>query len=196
MSGKRSFTDAELVVAAKQVFWDRGYEGTAIDDLQEATGLSRSSLYLAFGTKRAVFDAAVAEYVSSFVDPRISPLEAPGAGVREAAAFFREFASYYRRADADRGCLLINAMAELAGRDPSFSPVSVAYHDRLRGAFANALGNAAMDSKQAGRRSAMLTASTLGVWITVRFDPAAAATTCRALEREILSWGTPAAHCS
>src|SRR4051812_20240979 len=122
MPRRRALSDGDLAIKAKQVFWDRGYGRTAIDDLQEATGLSRSSVYLAFETKRAVFDAALAEYVTSFIDPRIRPVEGPDAGLREAAAFFRGLANYFRRDDAERGCLLVNSIAELAGRDPSFSP--------------------------------------------------------------------------
>ncbi|MEY2478037.1 MAG: TetR/AcrR family transcriptional regulator, transcriptional repressor for nem operon [Actinomycetota bacterium] len=192
MPRRRSYTDADLAVAAKQVFWERGYEGTAVDDLQEVTGLSRSSLYLAFGTKRAVFDAALGEYVMSFIEPRIGPVEAPTAGPREAAAFFRGLAQYFRRPDADRGCLMINSIAELAGRDPSFSPVAESFTNRLRAAFSHALeGGAAatgMTRKQIARRADMLTASTLGVWLTVRSDAAGAASTCRAIADEITAW--------
>ena len=36
----------------------------------DASDTVRSNLYIAFGTKRAVFDAALAEYVASFLDPR------------------------------------------------------------------------------------------------------------------------------
>ena len=192
MPRRRGYTDSDLAIAAKQVFWDRGYQGTAIDDLQDATGLSRSSLYLAFGTKRAAFDAALAEYVTSFIDPRLRPLEAPEAGLREAAAFFRGLADYFRRPEAERGCLYINSIAELAGRDPSFSPDAAVYINRVRAAFSNALGHAAavgeMDPKEVSRRTAMLTTSTFGVWLVVRSDPAEAASTCRAIAREISSW--------
>jgi TetR/AcrR family transcriptional repressor of nem operon len=189
---RRGYTDTDLAVAAKEVFWARGYEGTAIDDLQAATGLSRSSLYLAFGAKRAVFDAALTEYVSSFIDPRLRPVEAPDAGLREAAAFFRSLADYFRLPESARGCLLVNAIAELAGRDPSFSPVAADFINRVRLAFANALGNAAadgaMDRSQAARRTEVLTMSMFGVWVAVRSDAAAAASTCRAVAREIVSW--------
>jgi TetR/AcrR family transcriptional repressor of nem operon len=193
MPGRRSYSDADLAVAAKEVFWDRGFQGTAIDDLQEATGLSRSSLYLAFGTKRALFDAAVADYLASFIDPRLRPVEGPEAGLREAAGFFRSLGAYFLRPDAARGCLMVNSSAELAGRDGSFTPLAAAFTDRLRAAFGNALGHAAadgvMDPKQVARRSAMLAVSTLGVWLVVRSDSVGAAATCRALAQEITSWG-------
>jgi TetR/AcrR family transcriptional repressor of nem operon len=194
MAGRRSYTDVDVAIAAKQIFWDQGYEGTAIDDLQDATGLSRSSLYLAFETKRDVFDAALAEYMTSFVEPRLGKVEAPRAGLREAAGFFQGLSNYYRRADAERGCLLINSIAELAGRDPSFSTVAADFTERVRKAFNNALGHAAadgvMDRKLVARRSEMLTASLLGVWLAVRCDAAAAAASCRSIAQEIRSWGS------
>lgn len=194
MPRRRAYSDDDVAVAAKQVFWDRGYQRTAIDDLQHATGLSRSSLYLAFETKRAVFDAALSEYVTSVIDPRLRPVEAPDAGLREAAAFFRGVARYFRRDDADRGCLFINSIAELAGRDPSFSPVARDFTTRLRAAFSNALSHAAadgaMEPAQVSRRAQMLTATLLGVWLGVRYDAAAAADDCRAIAKEIASWGS------
>jgi TetR/AcrR family transcriptional repressor of nem operon len=193
MPRRRAYSDGDLAVAAKQVFWNRGYERTAVDDLQHATGLSRSSLYLAFDTKRALFDAALAEYVTSFIDPRIGPVEAPDAGLREAAGFFRGLARYFERDDADRGCLFINSIAELAGRDASFSPVARDFTTRVRAAFTNALSHAAadgaMEPSQVSRRAQMLTATFLGVWLGVRYDAAAASADCRAVAQEILSWG-------
>jgi len=45
-------------VAAVAVFWSKGYRDTAIADLERATGLNRSSLYTAFGTKQAIFSLA------------------------------------------------------------------------------------------------------------------------------------------
>ena len=192
MPRRRAYSDGDLIVAAKQVFWDRGYERTAIDDLQQATGLSRSSLYLVFDTKRAVFDAALAEYVTSFIDPRIGPVEGPDAGLREAAALFLGLARYFRAGNAERGCLFVNSIAELSGRDPSFSPVARDFATRVRAAFSNALSNAAaegaMEREQVPRRAQMLSASLFGVWLAVRSDAAAAAADCRAIAQEIASW--------
>lgn len=36
-------------------FWERGYEGTSLSDLERATSLVRTSLYNAFGNKPAMF---------------------------------------------------------------------------------------------------------------------------------------------
>jgi AcrR family transcriptional regulator len=191
---RRTYEPEELAVAAEQVFWDRGYEGTAIDDLEQATGMSRSSLYLAFETKRAMFDAALADYLDIVVEPLLGPVEAPGAGLPEAAGFFTRLARRFREPGAQRGCLMVNAIGELAGRDPKFSLVAADFANRCRTAFSNALAHAAsegvIDKGQVARRAELLAATTLGVWLAVRADPDDASATCRAIAAEIRSWAS------
>ena len=55
MGRNRTFIEAEVVAQCAAVFRSTGYEGTSIDDLVQATGLHRGSLYKAFGSKRGVF---------------------------------------------------------------------------------------------------------------------------------------------
>jgi AcrR family transcriptional regulator len=47
---------------ALEVFWRQGYEGTALSDLTKATGMSRPSLYEAFGNKEQLFAKALDRY--------------------------------------------------------------------------------------------------------------------------------------
>jgi AcrR family transcriptional regulator len=44
------------------VFWQKGYEGASLDELTEAMGISRPSLYAAFGDKAALFKQALDRY--------------------------------------------------------------------------------------------------------------------------------------
>jgi AcrR family transcriptional regulator len=48
---------------ALRVFWKKGYEGTSIDDLTDAMGISRPSLYCAFGNKEQLFRKALDRYL-------------------------------------------------------------------------------------------------------------------------------------
>ncbi|MEY2476886.1 MAG: TetR/AcrR family transcriptional regulator, transcriptional repressor for nem operon [Actinomycetota bacterium] len=192
MARTRAYDQGTVVVAAKELFWQRGLEGTAIGDLEAATGLSRSSLYLAFGAKRALFDAALADYLDTFIDPLLAPVEAPQSGLAEAARFFRRLAALFADPRSRRGCLMINTIAELAGRDPTFTGPAAQFVNRYRAAFANALrGDAAQGDRtrrEIARRSELLAVSTMGVWLAVRTDPTAAAHSCRAVANEITSW--------
>ena len=43
-------------------FWKAGYAATSLDDLSEATGMNRPSLYAAFGDKRDLYIRALTQY--------------------------------------------------------------------------------------------------------------------------------------
>lgn len=58
----RSFDREAALRRAMEVFWRRGYEGTAVSDLTKAMGINAPSLYAAFGCKEALFREAVALY--------------------------------------------------------------------------------------------------------------------------------------
>ena len=60
----RAFAEEEALESAMRVFWEKGYEGTSLDDLTAAMGINRSSLYSAFGDKQALFEKAMARYSS------------------------------------------------------------------------------------------------------------------------------------
>lgn len=58
---KREHTRAALLVAAREVFGERGYTGATLDDIAEAAGLSKGALYHYFDSKDALFLALLDE---------------------------------------------------------------------------------------------------------------------------------------
>ena len=58
----REFDKDEVLGAALQVFWQKGYEGASLSDLTDAMGITRPSLYAAFGNKEALFLQALDRY--------------------------------------------------------------------------------------------------------------------------------------
>ncbi|TQS45344.1 TetR/AcrR family transcriptional regulator [Cryptosporangium phraense] len=58
----RGFDADEALERAMRVFWENGYEGASLPDLTEAMGISRTSLYAAFGNKEDLFRKALARY--------------------------------------------------------------------------------------------------------------------------------------
>ena len=175
MARPRTFSTDNAVQAAGAVFWAKGYRDTAIADLERATGLNRSSLYGAFGTKQAIFGQALQWYLRSFIGPRLAPMERPDAGPGDIERFFAGLAVFFRTdGQASRGCLMINTIAEDEGRGTLLGPQAQAFRDRLSAAFANAMAG----QHQPGvvsQRPQLLTTATFGIWLTARIDPASAA---------------------
>jgi TetR/AcrR family transcriptional repressor of nem operon len=189
----RAFDERNVVAAAKGLFWDKGYLSTSLDDVQEATGLSRSSLYLAFESKGDLFAAALRLYHQTFIDPLLGPLEDEGASLREIVGYFKIIATLFKDPEAQRGCLMVNTIGECGGRDPGLTQEGEQFLNRVRSAFTNALRSSVrarvMTRGQATERAALLTGVVVGAWMTVRADPSAARTLCLATAAQVESWG-------
>jgi AcrR family transcriptional regulator len=63
MGRPREFDPDKALDVALHVFWRRGYEGASIADLTEAMGITKPSLYAAFGNKEELFRKALDRYV-------------------------------------------------------------------------------------------------------------------------------------
>lgn len=77
MARPREFDEDEVLAAALRLFWEKGYEATLLSDLMEVTGLTKSSLYQAFGNKEGLFWRVVERYQRDFLDFRHEALAEP-----------------------------------------------------------------------------------------------------------------------
>jgi TetR/AcrR family transcriptional repressor of nem operon len=117
MPRPREFDADAALDRAMDLLWTRGYEATSVDDLCEVTGLSRSSLYATFGSKRDLLLRSVDRYVERRT-PNIAAILARPLPVREAfAALLREFIDQIVAGSGRRGCFLGNCAAELPRAD-------------------------------------------------------------------------------
>ncbi|WP_051399868.1 TetR/AcrR family transcriptional regulator [Haloechinothrix halophila] len=194
MARPRIQEPAAVLVAARDVFWERGYELTSIGELEERTGASRSSLYHTFGSKRQLFDHAVRSYVDTVTTPMLRGMREPDAGLDAVAAFFGARAAAFRNDPerALRGCLLINMMATSDASDDLVVREASAHRERLYEAFATALGTAVdrgeTDADVVPARARMLISATIGAFLTARTDPSMAAVMCESIAAEVRSW--------
>jgi TetR/AcrR family transcriptional repressor of nem operon len=117
MARPREFDVDIALDRAMEAFWSKGYEATSLDDLCEVTGLSRSSLYATFGSKRNLLLRSVDRYVERR-NPRIAAILAQPLPIRDAfAALLREFIDQIVAGPGRRGCFLGNCAAELPRGD-------------------------------------------------------------------------------
>jgi AcrR family transcriptional regulator len=114
----RGFDPADALKAASERFRTRGYAGTSLDDLVEATGLARPSLYAAFGDKRALYLAALDRTIER-VGRSFDTLIASDLPLRESlAAMFRFVIDGYLTGESGpSGCIMISTSAASAVDD-------------------------------------------------------------------------------
>lgn len=62
MARQKEFDETAALQTAMHLFWEKGFEATSLQDLERATGLKRTSIYNAFGNKRALFEKVVELY--------------------------------------------------------------------------------------------------------------------------------------
>jgi TetR/AcrR family transcriptional repressor of nem operon len=117
MARPREF-DADVALdRAMELFWSKGYEATSLDDLCEATGLSRSSLYATFGSKRNLLLQSVDRYAERRAPSMAAALARP-MPIRDAvSALLEEFIDQIVSGPGRRGCFLGNCAAELPRQD-------------------------------------------------------------------------------
>ena len=58
----RGFDADEALERAMLVFWEHGYEGASLSQLEAAMGITRTSMYAAFGNKEQLFRKALERY--------------------------------------------------------------------------------------------------------------------------------------
>lgn len=126
-----------------QLFWRQGVATTGIQDVVDATGVNRSSLYATFGDKQALYIAALDRYLEEHAFPGFTRLAGDPRGLRAITQFFGRLIR--SRCAGDRagwGCLMVNAHAGRESADPDVRRRLDHHHERLRAALRDALGTA------------------------------------------------------
>ena len=100
------------------VFWEKGYDATSMQDLVDAMGVHRGSIYNAFVDKRTLFLYVLDHYMETYWfkrlrdDSREQPLQ------QVLAEIVDDILTGDREQGRPAGCLVTNTACELALRDP------------------------------------------------------------------------------
>ncbi|MEO1200247.1 MAG: TetR/AcrR family transcriptional regulator [Pseudomonadota bacterium] len=139
MARPRSFDDETVRSALLQAFWTHGYDGTALPQLEEATGLSRKSLYNAFGDKQAMFVRALQDFRQTAVRANTEPLRAEGASLAAIEAVLRGLVDLAETSQGRLGCMVCNTSREDVADIPDVRQEIDAYFNALERAMRQAI---------------------------------------------------------
>ena len=117
----REFDPDQVLDQAMHVFWAQGYKNTSLQDLLDATGLSKSSLYQAYGSKHQLFIATVDHYYTTFAKEMSVRFERAGTGFAFIEGFLNDAVRETEGSACRRGCLLVNTANECAQGDAAIA---------------------------------------------------------------------------
>ncbi|MFE0674180.1 TetR/AcrR family transcriptional regulator [Streptomyces sp. NPDC058867] len=123
MARPRAFDERQVLDRAREQFWATGYAGTRMDDIAQATGLGKGSLYGAFGDKSKLFHRVFGDWCTAVVE--VAEGRLAGGPDKDAFARLSDYVHLMAEntaADTEhRGCLLAKGAAELAQHDATIA---------------------------------------------------------------------------
>lgn len=135
----REFDLNDAARDAMNVFWDHGYEGASLPDLIAGTGLSRGSLYKAFGDKRGLLLAALDQYISAGLKATADILSQPGSARTAIRESLLRYAALSSDQEGRRGCFVVAMATEMAAQDAEIAERTGRMFRRLQQLFAGAI---------------------------------------------------------
>lgn len=138
----RGFDAEEALERATRVFWAQGYDGASLTDLTQAMGITRTSMYAAFGNKDELFARALERYTENAAEYGAKALGQPTA--REVATTFLHGAVFAStRPGYPPGCLGVQGSLVAGNSAQKARDTLIAWReqgvDHLRERFARAV---------------------------------------------------------
>ncbi len=191
MPRPRSSPPKQVLDDAMRVFWANGYSATSMAELVAATGSTRQSIYGDFGSKHGLYLACFDTYRDLVVSPALAPFAEAKDGVEAIARYFEIQISLAEEVGLPGpGCLVGNAMTEIASSDSAVVERVRRHNAELEKAFAAALSEH-LASERSVELARFLVLAAQGLWAMSRVTSSAdelrmqAATILRLLEKDL-----------
>jgi TetR/AcrR family transcriptional repressor of nem operon len=138
----RTFDPSSALTSAVELFASKGYSETSMEDIVQATGVSRYGLYSTFGNKRELFEQALERFADGMGKQSFLRLLEPDASMDHIRKIFDERVSDMCCLEEHKGCLFIHTAMELAPQDDEIRGVLQKFMKRMSKAFSIGLESA------------------------------------------------------
>ncbi|WP_165006172.1 MULTISPECIES: TetR/AcrR family transcriptional regulator [unclassified Enterococcus] len=115
MGRRKEFDTQEVLKKAMDVFWQKGYEQTSMQDLVDAMAIHRRSIYDTFGDKHRLFIRSL-KFYEEMIEKNIAEKMSEEMEIIEKLRILFSLLSV--ESDHKAGCLVVNSAAELSNVDP------------------------------------------------------------------------------
>jgi TetR/AcrR family transcriptional repressor of nem operon len=117
MARKREFDEKNVIEIATNLFWKKGYNAVSTQDLIDAFGISRSSMYAAYKDKRSLFIIAFQHYRETASQGMINVLNENRSFKDTISQLLTQLIKETISDNDNKGCFIVNTAIELAPHD-------------------------------------------------------------------------------
>lgn len=119
MAGRPQFDPHAALEGAVRTFWERGFQATSVQDLENAMGIGRASIYNTFGSKEDLFLLALSSYVDRYAPQVVAAFDDnKGSAAAALGATFNAALARMSNPDLPAGCLVAQSTADVAELEP------------------------------------------------------------------------------
>lgn len=111
MARPKAYNREQVVDAATQLFWKKGYHGTPLSELVAVTGLNKHSLYKEFGNKEGLFNECLVHYRHTVGKELVDILTREPLGLDNIKTFLDNRVRFIR-SDQFQSCLAVKCIIE------------------------------------------------------------------------------------
>ena len=112
------FNEVEKIEKAMNVFWEKGYNATSMQDLVDAMQINRSSLYNTIGDKHQLFMKCICNYFENAMQELKHKVAKETSAKKALIKIITDKADWV--VSCDKGCLAMKTIFEIAPQDVTF----------------------------------------------------------------------------
>jgi len=131
MPRSEDFNREQVLDKAKNAFWMKGYNGTSMQDLVDATGLNRSSIYNSFGSKMELYQQSLKQYQNESSTIFDKAKQQDRTAIETIGLVFVYALENILGDEERKGCMLINCHTEMGNQDEQLKALFSSNQERL-----------------------------------------------------------------
>jgi len=139
MARQREFDETIIIEKATNLFWKKGYNAVSTQDLIDAFGISRSSMYGAYKDKRNLFIITLQHYRKTASQGMIDVLNSSNPFKETITQLLNQLIRDTISDNDNKGCFIVNTAIELAPHDTEILEIIVENRKNIISALATSI---------------------------------------------------------
>ncbi|WP_250655364.1 TetR/AcrR family transcriptional regulator [Alkalimarinus coralli] len=128
MARQTAFNPDEKLHLAMQLFWQKGYGQTSMQEIVDTLEINRFSIYNTFGDKQQLFIKSLSHYLDTVFKNLIAPLKGTGNGKTRLDQYLQNLGEKLQSHSGRLGCLIQNTGLELTGSGSNIEREEIGQH--------------------------------------------------------------------